>query len=78
MDAKAKEQVKLYFILQKVSDNEKIEPDEIELTQKLKQLSEQSGRPLEEGRRVFEEDMRDNLREKKTVDFLIANAKFEE
>ncbi len=75
---KAKEQVKLYFILNRIAELEKIELDEAELELKLKSLCEQSGRPLEEVRRVFEEDLRESLREKKTVDFLIANAKFEE
>ena len=75
---RAKEQVKIYFILQKVADETKIEVDEIELAKSLQGLADQSGRPLEEVRRVFEEDLRDNLREKATVDFLIANAKFEE
>lgn len=77
MVQKSKEQVKLYFILQKVSEIEKIEPDEIEIEQKLKALGEQSARPIEEVRRVFEDDLRESSREKMTVDFLIANAKFE-
>lgn len=75
---RARDQVKLYFILQKVARQEKIELDEIELTRRLEGLAQQSGRPPEEVRRVFEEDLRDSLREKKTVDFLLANAKFEE
>ncbi len=77
METRSKEQVKLYFILQKVAEQEKIDLDETELTQRLNGLVQQSGRPLEEVRRVFEEDLRDSLREKKTVDFLLANAKFE-
>jgi trigger factor len=76
--ARAQDQIKLYFILQKVAALENIEPDEIELEGRLRTLAEQSKRPIEEVRRVFEEDLRDSLREKKTVDFLIANAKFEE
>jgi trigger factor len=74
---KAKEQVKIYFILQKISELEKIEPDEFEIVEKIKKLCEQSGRPLEEARRVFEDDFRESTREKMTVDFLIAHAKFE-
>ena len=70
--------MRLYFILQKIADKEDIEVDEIELTARLNALVEQSGRPLEEVRRVFEEDLRESLREKRTVDFLIANAKFED
>lgn len=78
METKAKDQVRLYFILQKVAEQEQVEIDEVELGARLKGLAEQSGRPIEEVRRVFEDDLRDSLREKKTVDFLIANAKFEE
>ncbi len=75
---RANEQIKLYFILQKIAELEKIQLDELELHQRLMAMVEQSKRPLEEVRRVFEEDLRESLREKKTVDFLIANAKFEE
>jgi len=75
---KAAEQVKLYFILQKVSELEGIEVDEIELDQRLNKLVAESRRTLEEVRRVFEEDMRESMRETKTIDFLIANAQFEE
>jgi trigger factor len=74
----AEEQVRLYFILSKIAEKESIELDEAELHQRLNGLAQQSGRPLEEVRRVFEEDLRETLREKKTVDFLIANAKLEE
>ena len=78
MTEKAKEQVKLYFILQRVAEEEAIELDELELAQKIKSLSDQSGRPVEEVKKVFEDDLRDNLKEKKTVEFLIANAKLED
>jgi trigger factor len=76
--ARAKDQIRLYFILQRIAELEKIDLDELELTQKLQAMAAQSKRPLEEVRRVFEDDLRESLREKKTIDFLIANAKFEE
>ncbi len=50
----------------------------MELEQRLSALAEESKRPMEEVRRVFEDDLRESMREKKTVDFLLANAKFEE
>lgn len=77
-ETRAKEQIRLYFILQKIAELEKIDTDELELTQKLQAMAVQSKRPIEEVRRVFEDDLRESMREKKTVDFLIANAKFEE
>lgn len=77
-DAKAREQVKLYFILQKVADAEGIEVDELALQKRLEALAEESKRPLEEVRRVFEEDVRESMREARTVEFLLANAKLEE
>lgn len=76
--AKAKEQVKLYFILQKVAELESIEIDEIELEKKLQGLADESKRPLDEARRVFEDDLRESMRETQTIDFLLANAKLEE
>ena len=36
------------------------------------------GRPIEEVRHAFEEDLRASFLEKQTIDFLIANAKFDE
>lgn len=75
---KAVEQVRLYFILQKVAELEGITEDEMELAQRLNALAGESKRPMEEVRRVFEDDLRESLREKKTVDFLLANAKFED
>ncbi len=78
ISAKAKEQVKLYFILQKVAELEGIEIDEIELEQRTVKLAAESRRPIEEVHRVFEEDLRESMREAKTIDFLIAHAKFEE
>lgn len=75
---KARNQVKLYFILQRIADQEDVEIDEIELEQKLTALSVQSKQSIEEVRRVFEEDLRESMREAKTVEFLLANAKLEE
>ena len=76
--AKAEEQVRLYFILRKVALLEEIDVDEVELERKLAGLAEESKRPMEEVRRLFEEDLRESLREAKTIDFLLANARFEE
>ena len=76
--SKARNQVKLYFILKKVADQEKIELDEVDVESKLAAMVEESKRPMEEVRRVFEEDLRESLREKATVDFLLAHAKLEE
>ncbi|MGH7198327.1 MAG: trigger factor [Candidatus Omnitrophota bacterium] len=75
---RARDQVKLYFILQKVADGEGIEVDEMALQKRLEALAGESKRPLEEVRRVFEDDVRESMRETKTVDFLLANAKLEE
>ncbi len=75
---RAEEQVRLYFILQKISEAESIELDEIELQKRLEGLAAESQRPMEEVRRVFEEDLRESMVEAKTVDFLVANAKFDE
>ena len=41
-------------------------------------VCEESKRPMEEVRRVFEDDLRESMIEAKTVDFLVANAKFDQ
>jgi len=74
---RARDQVKLYFILQTVAEREGIEADENELERRLTSLSDQSKRPIEEVRRVFEDDLRESLREEKTIEFLLDNAKLE-
>ncbi len=76
--SKAAEQVKLYFILQKVAELEQIEPDEIELERRLQVLADESKRPLDEARQVFGEDLRESMRERQTIDFLLANANLKE
>ncbi|MBI2095496.1 MAG: trigger factor [Candidatus Omnitrophica bacterium] len=75
---RAVEQVKLYFILQKIASSEEIEADEVELEKKLSALAAESKRPMEEVRHLFEGDLRESMRESKTVDFLVANAKLDE
>jgi trigger factor len=76
--AKAERQVRLYFILQKIYEKEDIELDEVAIESRLEQLAEESQRPMDEVRRMFEEDLRESMREEKTMDFLLANAKLEE
>lgn len=75
---KAEEQVRLYFILKKVAELEEIEVDEIELNARLEGIARESEKPLEEVQRMFEDDLRESMVETKAIDFLIANAKFEE
>lgn len=78
VDKKAKDQVKLYFIFQKIAELEDIHEDEIELEKRIQALAQESKQPVEDVRRTFEDDIRESMRETKTIDFLIANAKFEE
>ncbi len=75
---KAVEQVKLYFILRRIAGQEKIEVDEELLERKLTAMAEESHRPMEEVRHVFEEDLRESMVETKTIEFLLANAKLED
>lgn len=74
----AARQVKIYFILRKISETEDIEADEVELEKRLEGLVRESQRPIEEVRSVFGDDLRESMREQKVVDFLIAHAQFDE
>lgn len=75
---KAKEQVRLYFILKHIADQEHIDVSEEDLERKLQSIADESQRSIEEVRQVFSEDLRESMREAKTVEFLLANAKLEE
>ncbi len=75
---KAERQLRLYFILQRIFDKEDIEIDEIAIQRKLEQLAQESNRPIDEVRSMFESDLRESMKEERAVDFLLANAKFEE
>ncbi|MCG3176214.1 MAG: Trigger factor [Candidatus Omnitrophica bacterium] len=75
---RARQQVKLYFILQRIAESEDLTADESEVERRINSISSETGRPAEEVRQMFEEDIRESLRESRTVEFLIANAKFEE
>ena len=75
---RAHRQVQLYFVLQKISELEGIEADETEVGRRLQALVEGSKQSMEQVRHTFEEDIRDSLREAKTVEFLLANAKLED
>ena len=75
---RAYRQVRLYFVLQKISELEGIEADEMEVERRLEALVEESKQSMGEVRHTFEDDVRDSLRETKTVEFLLANAKLEE
>ncbi len=77
-EIKARRQVQLYFILQKVAQCEGITADEAEVTKRIEALAEESKRSLEEVRHTFEEDIRESTKESQTVDFLLAHAKLEE
>jgi hypothetical protein len=50
----------------------------VEVEKRLQGLAQESGRPIEEARQVFEEDLRESMREAKTVEFLLAHAKMDE
>jgi len=77
-DDKAKNQVKLFFILEKIAQSEKIEPTDEEIETRVKELAAQTGRPEEDIRRVFEDDIYQNLRQSKTAAYLLANASVKE
>lgn len=75
---KAKDQVKLYFILKNIAEAENIVVDEEDLERRIQAVAEESGRSIEEARHVFEEDLRESMTEKQTIEFLLANANLQE
>ena len=79
----ATRQVKLLFILDRIAVDEGIEAGEKDLESAYKSISLQAGKPEEEIKKYYEkENLVDNLleriREEKTIEFLIKNAKLKE
>lgn len=75
---KARDQVKLFFILKKVAEAENIDVSEEDLERRIQGIAEESGRSIEEARRVFGEDLRESILEKQTIEFLLAHANLQE
>lgn len=71
---KARQQVKLYFILDRISEIEGIEPSSEEVDRRIQKLAQETGRSEEEIRKHFEDDIHHSLRHSMTADFLLSNA----
>ncbi len=81
--AEAENKVRLYFILDKIADNEKIQVTEEETANWLKSLADSINKPFEEVKKYYEEHdlldgLREQLREEKTMDFLLSEAAINE
>lgn len=75
---KARKQVKLYFILEKIADAERIEPADEEVQEEIRRQAERSGQSADEVREMYEEDIYQNLRHAKTTDHLLSHANVRE
>ncbi len=75
---KAAKQIRLYFILEKIADAERIEPSEAEVEERLRLLAERAKQSVEEVREMYEEDVYQNLRHARTTDFLVKHANVKE
>lgn len=71
---RAREQVKLFFILEKIAEQEKIEPSADEVEARVRELAAQTGRPEQEIREALQDDIYQNLKQSKTSEYLLANA----
>lgn len=71
--------VKTTLVIEKVKEQENIEVTEADIEEELKKVAEMQKRDLEEVRTLFSKDnfeyLKGNLKSRKTVDFLVENAK---
>jgi len=79
----AERQVKLLFILDAIASAEKIEADDADLTEAYKAMAAQAGKTEDFVREHYEKEglvdnLRDKIREGKTIRFLLDNAKITE
>jgi trigger factor len=78
MKTKANKNLKNHLLLTKIAEKEKIEVTEIDITNEMKQIAQANSVSLSQvSENVKREDLRDNLLIRKTVDFLVKNAKIE-
>lgn len=78
MKTKANKNLKNHLLLTKIAEKEKIEVTEIDITNEMKQIAQANSVSLSQvSENVKREDLKDNLLIRKTVDFLVKNAKIE-
>jgi len=75
----AERRVRVGLLLERLASQENLTVDDAELAAELQQRSDQSGRPLEEIRKIYEERnllglLRRQLRDEKVVKFILAQA----
>lgn len=75
----ARQDLKKYFILDKIAEKENIIPDEKEVEERIMHLSRITGKPLDEIKKNLErtgkiEDLKEEIRIKKAFDFVKENA----
>ncbi len=75
---KAHRQVKLFFLLEKIADSERIEPVPEEVEERIRQVAERSKQPVDEIREMYGEDIYQNLRHAKATEFLVSQANVKE
>jgi len=79
----AEKRVKQMLILAKIADNENIEVSDDELNKEIKEIADMTGRDADELKKLYEERnmidyLRLKLREQKTLNYLLQNAKIKE
>ncbi len=79
----AEKRVKQMLILAKIADNENIEVSDDELNKEIKEIADMTGRDADELKKLYEERnmidyLRVKLREQKTLNYLLQNAKIKE
>lgn len=71
---KAEEQVRLYFILERIAEESKIEVDDSELERRIQEIAAATRRDPEEIRHGLTDDVRHQLRQDKAMDSVLASA----
>ncbi|MBF0253506.1 MAG: trigger factor [Candidatus Omnitrophica bacterium] len=74
----AERQVRLYFILEKVAEEQAIQVSDEDLARRIAEISQATGRSVEDLTRESAEDIRAQLRHDRVTEFLIKSAQVEE
>ena len=75
---RAERQVRLFFILEKIADEAKVEADEADFERRIQEVAASTQQSPDEIRQKHSDDIRNELRQNKTVDHLLAAAQVTE
>lgn len=78
LSERARSHVKLFFILERIAEEEKIEPPQEEIDKRIQDIAQKTRHPADEIRKMFEDEIYQTLKHSRTVEYLLSKAALKE